>query len=257
MNSEKPNRVTKSGIFVTRLNWISYSLMAMSLAHTAVNAFKYADSFIFGAFVIIGVISSELLLFSVYNKLTDRDGEGYPDGAQKTASMFFGFVALLFITGGIVAGHLGVQFYFDYILPLSTPVNFLGAFVIQTFDPLAMEEARRQRAVRRARHERHMQKINRKLRAIELSRTRDMLLHQAFMNKLGAAQAWAGRPWRWIQNRRDGAAIASLLDSRAAELLKIPEKSTGNTSREVAQDADFVDIAPGGDGVAPGEYRGA
>lgn len=122
------------------LDQIEVMFLVYSLAHNAVNAFTRAHSFVFFLFVVVGVVSVELMLHTTYKAWK----AGRLVGPMQTASLWASGFAMFYATAGILAHAAGaadwVTFHHTYILPTSAPVMFLFAFLIQSVDPLTTAE---------------------------------------------------------------------------------------------------------------------
>ena len=120
------------------LNAIHILFLFYSGAHNTLNAFDHAQNLFFFLFVVVGILSVELMLWSIYKYWK----EGRLVGKMLTASKFAGVLAMFFAIAGILAesqagtanGWLAT--YYQWILPCSAPVMFICGFWIQSMDPI-------------------------------------------------------------------------------------------------------------------------
>lgn len=124
------------------LDKIHVLFLLYSGAHNVINAFVHAHNLVFFMFVVVGILSVELMLWAVYKHWKD----GRLVGPMLRVSLWAGFFAMLYATTGILAkaqsggGTEWLAFYYAWILPTSAPCMFLFAFLIQSVDPITNAE---------------------------------------------------------------------------------------------------------------------
>ena len=123
------------------LDFIHYAFLGYSGCHNAVNAWSYANGFGFFLFALVGILSVEAMLYSIYRHW--KDGELV--GRMKRVSLMAGMLAMFFAVAGILAkaqaGAGGwVDLYYAWILPSSAPVMFAFSFWIQAVNPTMAAE---------------------------------------------------------------------------------------------------------------------
>ena len=120
------------------LDWIHVAFLFYSAAHNFINAFHRAESIMFFFFVVVGILSVELMLWTIYKHWKG----GRMVGRMLTISMYAGTIAMFYATVGILAqaqtgtDHEWLNLYYQWILPTSAPVMFIFAFLIQSVDPI-------------------------------------------------------------------------------------------------------------------------
>ena len=118
------------------LDHIAWMFLIYSAAHNTVNAFTRSESIMFFVFVVVGVVSVELFLHTAYTAWKD----GRLVGRMRTVSLWGGGVAMFYATAGILAQAAGaaewVNLHHMYVLPTSSPMMFLFAFLVQSVDPI-------------------------------------------------------------------------------------------------------------------------
>lgn len=120
------------------LDRIHLLFLLYSGAHNVINAFVHAHNLIFFLFVVVGILSVELMLWAVYHHWKG----GRLVGSMRTMSVIAGAFAFLYATIGILAkaqdggGADWLAFYYAWILPTSAPCMFLFSFLIQSVDPI-------------------------------------------------------------------------------------------------------------------------
>lgn len=127
------------------LDRIHILFLLYSGAHNVINAFTRAENVVFFVFVVVGILSVELMLWAVYNHWKD----GRLIGPMQSLSLVAGGVAMFYATAGILAqaqagGEVSgwLSMYYAWVLPTSAPVMFVFAFLIQSVDPIANAERR-------------------------------------------------------------------------------------------------------------------
>lgn len=124
------------------LDKIHILFLLYSGAHNVINAFGHAHNAVFFMFVVVGILSVELMLWAVYKHWKD----GRLIGPMLRVSLWAGLFAMFYATAGILAkaqGGVGADwlaFYYAWILPTSAPAMFLFAFLIQSVDPITSAE---------------------------------------------------------------------------------------------------------------------
>ena len=124
------------------LDWIHYMFLFYSGAHNFFNAWARAESLLFFVFVLVGILSVELMLWTIYANWKS----GRLVGKMLRLGMYAGVLAMFYATAGILAqaqveatsGWLAT--YYQWILPSSAPVMFIFAFLIQAVDPIMTAE---------------------------------------------------------------------------------------------------------------------
>ena len=120
------------------LNAIHILFLFYSGAHNTLNAFEHAQNGFFFLFVVVGILSVELMLWSIYKYWK----EGRLVGRMLLASKLAGVLAMFFAVAGILAesqagtANQWLSMYYQWILPCSAPVMFIMAFWIQSLDPI-------------------------------------------------------------------------------------------------------------------------
>ena len=120
------------------LNAIHILFLFYSGAHNTLNAFEHAQNGFFFLFVVVGILSVELMLWSIYKYWK----EGRLVGRMLTASKIAGVFAMFFAIAGILAESQAgtangwLSTYYQWILPCSAPVMFICGFWIQSLDPI-------------------------------------------------------------------------------------------------------------------------
>ncbi|MEZ4702112.1 MAG: hypothetical protein R2834_17390 [Rhodothermales bacterium] len=120
------------------LDKIHILFLLYSGAHNCINAFARAHNIVFFVFVVVGILSVELMLWAVYNHWKD----GRLIGPMLRVSLWAGFFAMFYATAGILAQAQSggasdwIQLYYAWILPTSAPCMFVFAFLIQSVDPI-------------------------------------------------------------------------------------------------------------------------
>ena len=124
------------------LDWIHIIFLFYSGAHNAINAWTRADNALFFVFVLVGILSVEIMLWSIYNYWK----AGHLVGKMLKIGKFAGILAMFYATAGILAqaqsgtANDWLLIYYQWILPTSAPLMFLFAFLIQSVDPIMNAE---------------------------------------------------------------------------------------------------------------------
>ncbi|MFK7844499.1 MAG: hypothetical protein AB8G77_04300 [Rhodothermales bacterium] len=124
------------------LDWIHVIFLFYSGAHNAINAWHRAENGLFFIFVLVGILSVELMLWSIYKYWK----AGHLVGKMLRIGKFAGLLALFYATAGILAqaqtgtANDWLSIYYQWILPSSAPLMFFFAFWIQSVDPIMMAE---------------------------------------------------------------------------------------------------------------------
>ena len=123
---------------IPTLDRIHFLFLLYSGAHNLINAWHRAENALFFIFVFVGILSVELMLYSVYKHWKD----GRLVGPMLRVALFAGGVAMFYATAGILAqaqsasASTWILMYYQWILPTSAPVMFLFSFWIQSVDPI-------------------------------------------------------------------------------------------------------------------------
>lgn len=124
------------------LDWIHVIFLFYSGAHNAINAWNRAENGLFFIFVLVGILSVEIMLWSIYKYWK----AGHLVGKMLQIGKFAGILAMFYATAGILAqaqstsANDWLTLYYQWILPSSAPVMFFFAFWIQSVDPIMMAE---------------------------------------------------------------------------------------------------------------------
>ncbi|MEM8487796.1 MAG: hypothetical protein AAF564_19750 [Bacteroidota bacterium] len=124
------------------LDWIHVIFLFYSGAHNAVNAWNRADNGLFFVFVLVGILSVELMLWSIYKYWK----AGHLVGKMLRIGKYAGILAMFYATAGILAqaqtgsANDWLTLYYQWILPSSAPVMFFFAFWIQSVDPIMVAQ---------------------------------------------------------------------------------------------------------------------
>ena len=124
------------------LDWIHVIFLFYSGAHNAVNAWHRAENGLFFIFVLVGILSVEIMLWSIYKYWK----AGHLVGKMLRIGKYAGILAMFYATAGILAqaqsgsANEWLNIYYQWILPSSAPVMFFFAFWIQSVDPIMMAE---------------------------------------------------------------------------------------------------------------------
>ena len=139
---EKQARTQKDLRDMPALDRIHTIFLLYSGAHNTLNAWNRAENILFFLFVVVGILSVELMLWAIYKHWK----EGRLVGKMLTIGKIAGFVALFYATAGILAEAQSTEMsgwllaYYKWILPSSAPVMFFFAFWIQSADPIMTME---------------------------------------------------------------------------------------------------------------------
>lgn len=120
------------------LDYIHVIFLFYSGAHNAINAWHRAENGMFFLFVLVGILSVELMLWSIYKYWKS----GQLIGKMERVGLRAGFFAFAYATLGILAHAQGggggefMDIYYKWILPSSAPAMFLFAFLIQAANPV-------------------------------------------------------------------------------------------------------------------------
>lgn len=124
------------------LDKIHILFLLYSAAHNVINAYHRANNLVFFLFVLVGILSVELMLWAIYNHWKD----GRLIGPMLRVSLWAGFFAMFYATAGILAqAQTGgdsswLNFYYSWIMPTSAPVMFLFSFFVQAVDPITQAD---------------------------------------------------------------------------------------------------------------------
>ena len=122
------------------LDRIHVLFLIYSGAHNMIVSWHRADNLLFFLFVFAGILSVEVMLYTVYRNWKN----GRLIGPMRRVSLFAGLVAMFYATAGILTHTAGgdgayalfVNLHHTWILPTSAPVMFLFSFWIQSVDPV-------------------------------------------------------------------------------------------------------------------------
>ena len=121
------------------LDRIHFLFLLYSGAHNLINAWHRAENALFFVFVLVGILSVELMLYAIYKHWKD----GRLVGKMLNISKYAGAFAMFYATAGILAqAQTGsssewLYLYYQWILPTSAPVMFIFSFWIQSVDPIS------------------------------------------------------------------------------------------------------------------------
>lgn len=141
LNLGKPSKSSAVNIEkrdLPALDWIHVIFLFYSGAHNAINAWGRAENGLFFIFVLVGILSVELMLWSIYKYWKN----GTLIGKMMRVGKIAGALALFYATAGILAqaqtgsANDWLTIYYQWILPSSAPVMFFMAFWIQSVDPI-------------------------------------------------------------------------------------------------------------------------
>lgn len=119
----------------SHLDWIHIVFLFYSGAHNTINAWHRAENGLFFIFVLVGILTVEIMLWSIYKYWK----EGKLIGGMLRVAKWAGVLAMFYATAGILAqggAEAWVTIHHRYILPTSAPVMFFFAFWIQAVDPI-------------------------------------------------------------------------------------------------------------------------
>lgn len=251
------------------LDKIHLLFLLYSGAHNTVNAFSHTPSFIFFVFVLVGILSVELMLWAVYKHWKD----GRLVGPMLRVSLWAGVFAMFYATAGILAQAQGgggagwLAFYHAWVLPTSAPAMFIFAFLIQSVDPITNAERdmtahEHQTAVEEKREVLDRKQLAldnrrniRRLKAHVQHQRMDMLWKESMARRTRNLLRKAGR-LEMPQLLKDiGVPVerASKVQSAWLSLgqILLPEKTSGSGDSAGAKiDHGNIDITPGPEGKA-------
>ena len=124
------------------LDWIHIIFLLFSASHNFINAWHHSENALFFLFVVIGILSVELMLWTIYKHWKD----GRLIGKMQQIAKYAGLMAMFYATAGILAkaqaGNASewITIYYNWILPSSAPCMFFFAFLIQAVDPVMTAE---------------------------------------------------------------------------------------------------------------------
>lgn len=248
------------------LDKIHLLFLLYSGAHNVVNAFTHSVNFVFFLFVVVGILSVELMLWAVYTYWKD----GRLVGSMLTVSAWAGAIAMLYATTGILATAQGgggdgwLAFYYAWILPTSAPAMFLFAFLIQSVDPITNADRKATAAEHMTEVEGRLEVVDKKQLALDNRRNIRQLKAHVQHQRMDMI-------WRETMSRRTRKALkkastievpmllksigvpverlnrikSSWLDTLSGKLL-LPEHS-GDSGSDGAIDHGIIDITPGGE----------
>lgn len=249
------------------LDKIHLLFLLYSAAHNVVNAFTHSGNFVFFVFVVVGILSVELMLWAVYQHWKD----GRLIGPMLRVSLWAGVFAMFYATAGILAQAQGggaegwLSTYYAWILPTSAPCMFLFAFLIQSVDPITAADRKTIAAEHMAEVETRREAVDKKMLALDNRRNIRQL--KAHVQHQRMDMLWKESMSRRVRNllRKSGRIeLPYLLKSigvpveRAAKLktswlglgsqIALPERSgDSGASKDDGLDYSNIDITPGGD----------
>ncbi len=124
------------------LDKIHIIFLLYSGAHNSINAWHRAENILFFLFVLVGILSVELMLWGIYKHWK----EGRMVGKMLRVGKYAGMLAMFYATAGILAqaqdgtANTWLASYYQWILPTSAPAMFIFAFWIQSVDPIMNAE---------------------------------------------------------------------------------------------------------------------
>ena len=124
------------------LDTIHIIFLLYSGAHNSINAWHRAENVLFFLFVLVGILSVELMLWGLYKHWK----EGRMVGKMLRVGKYAGMLAMFYATAGILAqaqdgtANAWLATYYQWILPSSAPAMFVFAFWIQSVDPIMNAE---------------------------------------------------------------------------------------------------------------------
>ncbi|MEZ4699257.1 MAG: hypothetical protein R2834_02915 [Rhodothermales bacterium] len=248
------------------LDKIHLLFLLYSGAHNTVNAFTHSGNVVFFVFVLVGILSVELMLWAVYQHWKD----GRLIGPMLRVSLWAGLFAMFFATAGILAQAQGgaggwTSTYYAWIMPTSAPCMFLFAFLIQAVDPIT-------NADRKATGAEHMTEVEGRLEVVDrkqlaLDNRRNIRRLKAHVQHQRMDLLWKesmARRTRSLLKKSARIELPYLLKSigvpveRAAKLtskwfglgsLQLPPHSGDSGSKGGEIDHSVIDVTPG----EPGE----
>ena len=209
------------------LDWIHIIFLIYSAAHNFINAWHRAHNPLFFLFVVVGILSVELMLWTIYKHWKD----GRLAGKMLAVGKLAGAIAMFYATAGILAqaqaGGSGewLTLYYQWILPSSAPVMFFFAFLIQSADPIMNAE-------RDATVYAHLMGVEEKRdvldqRRMELDYRRDVRRLKTHLHKQKLIAIWAEsgkRRTRYIIKRTAQIQMPAILKSIGLPVDKIGQK---------------------------------
>ena len=136
--SAQKEDTNKGGGDMPILDVVHVLFLWYSGAHNIHNAWGYAHNTFFFLFVVVGIISVELVLWAVYKYYK----EGKLVGRMNLFAIVGAALAMFFATAGILAdAQTGTEnswlvMYYQWVLPCSAPVMFIVSFLVQSSDPI-------------------------------------------------------------------------------------------------------------------------
>jgi len=199
------------------LGFIHILFLFYSAAHNFINAWYHSGGgFLFFVFVLVGIVSVELVLWSVYKLWIS----GELVGKMLKAARVSGLLAMFYATAGILAQAQGggdgwTPFYYAWILPTSAPVMFMCSFWIQAVNPVMTAERDQAAYAKLVKIEEKRGRLDEKMLALSQQRELRLLKKQAQQQRLAEVrQAMAGRRARKILKqsaKRDMPAILRMI----------------------------------------------
>ncbi len=124
------------------LDTIHIIFLLYSGAHNSINAWHRSHNILFFLFILVGILSVELMLWGIYKHWK----EGRMVGKMLRIGKYAGILAMFYATAGILAqaqdgtANAWLTTYYQWILPSSAPAMFIFAFWIQSVDPIMNAE---------------------------------------------------------------------------------------------------------------------
>lgn len=252
------------------LDKIHLLFLIYSGAHNCVNAFTHAHNIIFFVFVLVGILSVELMLWAVYKHWKD----GRLVGPMLRVSLWAGVFAMFYATAGILAqaqsgGGAGwLSLYYAWILPTSAPMMFVFAFLIQSVDPITNAERKATSAEHMTAVEERLEVVDRKQLALDNRRNIRQLKSHVQHQRMD--MLWKESMSRRVRNLLRGASrieMPMLLKSIGVPVekankvsaswknalgfgtyLQLPEQSGDGRDGGDSIDHSIIDITPGDSG---------
>lgn len=209
------------------LDWIHAIFLFYSGAHNAINAWHRAENGMFFIFVLVGILSVELMLWSIYKYWK----AGQLIGKMERVALRAGALAFAYATLGILAqaqsggGGQFLEFYYAWILPSSAPMMFLFTFLIQAANPVdkAVRDQKAYSALFKVEQQRET--LDRRRTALDQKRQQRMLEVNLFRQEMGAK-------WKEASSGRVRRAFASAARVSIPKLLARMGVKVGDTEQK-------------------------
>lgn len=233
------------------LDKIHILFLLYSGAHNVINAFSYAHNAIFFVFVVVGILCVELMLWAVYHHWKD----GRLIGPMLRVSAWAGAFAIFFAMAGILAqaqsdGGAGwVLTYYAWIMPLSAPVMFVFAFLIQSVDPITQADRMEIAYAHKVDVEKRTERLD--IESMNLDSRRSMRKVKMGIQRQRIAQLWAEAFSRRVTKTLKSAASVEVPQLMKQLGIKTPRPggrfswSSKYTPYKLLQEGPSVDEASG------------